>query len=83
MPQLFFTLMSQKDFPDFLPLPPALEYCEVIYGWPLRWKSFVWKIFLTLLAILLSIAFPTTSEPQLIFQLLSKGKQYNRYGACP
>ena len=59
----------------FLPHP---EYCDIIYGWPLRFKSFVWKISLTLLAIFLSITFPATSEPQLIFILLSKGKEYNR-----
>ena len=54
------------------------ENVDVIYGWTLRLKRFLWKISLTLLAILLSIAFPATSEPQLIFILLSKGKEYNR-----
>ena len=41
----------------------------------LRWKSFCWKIFLTIITIFLSIAVPMEKQPK-PFQLFSKGKQH-------
>ena len=43
----------------------------------LRWKSLCWKIFVTIVMILLSIAIPLEKQP-IPFQLFSKGKQYDR-----
>ena len=49
---------------------------ENIQDSTLRWKCMAWKIFLTIIAILLNIAVPF-SDP-LIFKLLTKGQKYNR-----
>ena len=45
----------------------------------LRWKSLTWTLLLTIIAILLNIAFPALGSNQpLAFKLLTKGQPFNR-----
>ena len=44
----------------------------------LRLKSFLWKLFLTIISMVLSTICPLENQP-IMFQFLAKGKQYDRY----
>ena len=43
----------------------------------IRLKSFLWKILLTIIYMVISAIFPLEDQP-LVFQFLTKGKQYDR-----
>ena len=44
----------------------------------LRLRSFLWKIFLTIISMVISTICPLENQP-IMFQFLAKGKQYDRY----
>lgn len=43
-----------------------------------RWKSLLWKFFLTCFTLLLSILFPLEDQP-ILFQVMTKEAKYDRY----
>ena len=44
----------------------------------LRLRSFLWKLFLTIISMVISTICPLENQP-IMFQFLAKGKQYDRY----
>ena len=64
-------------------------YCQYVHtfqpddikdveGSSYRWKSLLWKFFLTCFTLLLSILFPLEDQP-ILFQVMTKGAKYDRY----
>ena len=68
----FFVLLYTQYLYFFY--PDNVEHIKVS---TMRWLSFLCKILLTIFCISLSMAFPTGDVP-MMFQLLTKGKQYDR-----
>ena len=44
----------------------------------IRLRSFLWKLFLTMISMIISTICPLENQP-IMFQFLAKGKQYDRY----